>query len=248
MEEKKQTFLEHLGDLRRALTVSGIALMVGIVVGVIFSDYLDLALRHPIRGLLPAGADQGVFLGLFEPIFYRLKLGFIGGLFLACPIIFWQVWWFISPGLYPRERRLAVPFILLASIFFLGGGAFCYFLILPNAAAFSIGQMTEGTGMILSLPNYLSAATMFILAFGLVFETPIIVFLITWIGLIKPQTLARYRKYVFLGTFIISAVITPTVDWFNQTIVALPMYVLFELGLLAGRIAHRRKEKRDAAL
>jgi sec-independent protein translocase protein TatC len=246
MDEKKLTFREHLGDLRRALVVSGIAVLVGIIIGVVFSDYIDMALRLPIEGLLPEGSDEPVYLGIFEPIFYRLKLGFIGGLFLASPVVFWQLWWFVSPGLYKRERRMALPFILIATLFFLGGAAFCYFIVLPKAAAFSLGQMTEQTRIILSLKSYLSNAAMFILAFGLVFETPVIVFLISWIGLVSPKTLGRYRKYVLLGSFVVAAVITPTPDAINQTIMALPIYILYELGMLAGRIVYKKRE-RDAA-
>lgn len=243
MNEKKLTFSEHLGELRRALLVSGLAILVGIVIGVIFSDYLDMALRLPIKGLLPPGSDEPVYLGIFEPIFYRLKLGFIGGLLIASPVVFWQLWWFISPGLYPSEKKMALPFILAASFFFIGGAAFCYFLVLPKAAAFSIGQMTDKTRIILSLKSYFSNASMFILAFGVVFETPVIVFLICLIGLVTPKTLGRFRKYVLLAAFIIAAIVTPTPDAVNQTIMALPIYILYELGMLAARLVIRRKQR-----
>jgi len=222
MDDKKLTFSGHLGELRRALMVSGLAVLVGVVIGVIFSDYLDMALRLPIEGLLPAGSDQPVYLGIFEPIFYRLKLGFIGGLLLA---------------------SLALPFILAASFFFIGGAAFCYFVVLPKAAAFSIGQMTDQTRIILSLKSYFSNASMFILAFGVVFETPVIVFLICLIGLVTPKTLGRFRKYVLLAAFIIAAIVTPTPDAMNQTIMALPIYILYELGMLAARLVIKKKER-----
>lgn len=241
--EKVMTFTGHLGELRRALVVSSLALLLGMIVGVIFSDFLDELLRAPIAGLLPAGSDQPVFLGIFEPIFYRLKLGLIGGIVLASPVIFQQLWWFIAPALYPRERRLALPFILLATTFFAGGVAFCYLVILPQAAAFAVAQMTDNTRMILSLQSYLSQSAMFLLAFGLVFETPLLVFALCFLGVVKPATLARFRKYVLLGAFIVSAIITPTPDAFNQAIVAVPMYLLFELGVLAGRLAERRRER-----
>ncbi|MBN2495961.1 MAG: twin-arginine translocase subunit TatC [Deltaproteobacteria bacterium] len=243
MDEKRLTFTGHLAELRRALMVSGIAVMGGFGIAFAFADQLDWALRLPIEGLLPADSDP-VYLGIFEPIFYKLKLGLIGGIILASPIVFWQLWWFVSPGLRPRERRLAIPFILVATCFFLGGAAFCYFVVLPKAAAFSLTQMAEKTRIILSLKSYLSNSATFILAFGLVFETPVLTFLIATLGLIRPETLARYRKYVLLFSFVIAAILTPTVDVFNQTIMALPMYVLFELGVLAARLVHWRKEKR----
>ena len=242
MGEKKLTFTEHLGELRRALMVSGIAVLVCFCVAFYFSDWLDWAIRLPIEGLLPEGSEP-VYLGIFEPIFYKLKLGLIGGILLAIPIIFQQFWWFISPGLNPRERKLALPFILVATVFFLGGAAFCYFIVLPNAAAFSIGQMADKTQIVLSLKSYLSNAAMFMFAFGVVFETPVIVFLISAVGLVHPDTLARYRKYVLLASFVIAAIITPTPDPLNQAIMAVPMYLLFELGVFAARFVVRAKEK-----
>ena len=113
---------------------------------------------------------------------------------------------------------MAVPFIGFATLFFLSGVAFCYFVILPLAAEFSVGQMTEKTRIILSLQSYLSQAAMFLLAFGLVFETPILVFLLAILGVVELKTFVRIRKYVFLGCFVVSAVITPTVDAFNQAV------------------------------
>jgi sec-independent protein translocase protein TatC len=234
MEEKNLTFFEHLAELRRALVVSALAVLAGMIVGVIFSDYLDWAVRRPIAGLLPAGSDELVFLGVFEPIFYRLKLGLVGGLLLASPVVFWQIWWFVSPGLYPHERKLALPFIFLASVFFIGGAAFCYFIVLPNAVAFSMGQLTDHTRIMLSVQSYLSSAAMFMLAFGVIFETPLLVYLLCWIGVTTPARLGKIRKYILLGSFIIAAILTPTPDAFNQAIMAVPLYVLFELGQRGG--------------
>jgi sec-independent protein translocase protein TatC len=246
VQEKNLTFSGHLGELRRALTISGIAVVIGFGVAVGFSDELDRALRWPIRDLLPPGTEPS-FLGIFEPIFYRLKLGLIGGIFLASPVIFQQLWWFVAPGLTPRERRLAVPFILLATLAFLGGAAFCYFLILPQAAAFAISTMVEGTQLILSMQNYLGTASSFVLAFGLVFETPVLVVLLASLGLVTARGLARVRKYVVLVCFIVGAIITPTPDPFNQTIVAVPMYLLYELGVLGAWLV-TRKRRRQAEL
>jgi len=242
MKEKKLTFSGHLAELRRALMVSVLAVIVGFGVAVFFWQYIHWALMRPVEGLLPPGSEP-VYLGVFEPIFYTLKLGLIGGILLASPIVFWQVWWFVAPGLTPKERRWALPFILVATFFFLGGAAFCYFIVLPSAAAFSLGQMTEKTKMLLSLNQYLSNAAMFMLAFGVIFETPVMVFLISSLGLVHPKTLARYRKYVLVACFVVGAVLTPTVDAFNQAVMAVPMYLLYELGVLVARIVVSRKEK-----
>ena len=243
MDEKKLTFIEHLGELRRVLIISFAAIFVGLVVGLIFGDTIDWILRLPLQPFVKSGhLDDGVFLGLFDPIFYRLKIGLIGGLILATPVIFWQIWWFVAPGLYSHERRMALPFVLTATLFFLGGVCFCYFIVLPNAAAFSLGQLTKGSRLMLSLPTYLSEAATFILAFGLVFETPVVVFLLAWLGVVSPKTMALYRKWVFLGSFVVGAILTTTPDVVNQTIMALPIYLLFELGLLAGRVVYRKRD------
>ncbi|MFN2164968.1 MAG: twin-arginine translocase subunit TatC [Anaerolineae bacterium] len=242
MDEKKLTFSGHLADLRRALLISAVAMIVGFGVAVSFWEYLHTAMMWPIQDLLPPGSEP-VYLGVFEPIFYMLKLGLTGGILLASPIVFWQVWWFVAPGLTAKERRYALPFILAASFFFLGGAAFCYFIVLPNAVAFSISLMGASAKMELVLNQYLSNAAMFMLAFGVIFETPVMVFLVSTLGLVHPKTLAKYRKYVLLACFIIGAVLTPTPDAFNQSIMAVPMYILYELGVLVARIVVRRKEK-----
>lgn len=242
MGEKKLTFTEHLGELRRALVISGIAIVVCFGVAVGFWKYLHIVMMWPIEDLLPEGS-QPMYSGVFGPIFYMLKLGLIGGLIAACPVVFWQLWWFIAPGLYPKERRMAIPFILAATLFFFGGVSFCYFLILPFMASYSIGQMTEEAKMFLELSRYLSNATMFILAFGLIFEMPVLVFLISILGVVTPQTLGRYRKYVLLGSFIIAAIITPSADPINQTIVGAPLYVMYELGILAARLVIWKKKR-----
>jgi sec-independent protein translocase protein TatC len=244
MSEKKLTFIEHLGDLRRALVISGIAIIVCFGVAVGFWKYLHEIMMLPIRDLLPPDSEP-MYSGVFGPIFYMLKLGLIGGLIAAAPVVFWQLWWFISPGLYPKEKRLAIPFVLAATVFFAGGVAFCYFLVLPFMAAYSIGQMTEDARMLLELSHYLSNASMFILAFGLIFEMPVLVFLLAAIGLVTPRTLGRYRKYVLLGSFIIAAIITPSADPINQTIVGAPLYVMYEMGILASRLFLWRKSKRS---
>ncbi len=245
MNEKKLTFIGHLGELRRALVISGIAIVVGFGLAVVFWKYLHQGLLEPVRDLLPEGSSP-MYIGVFEPIFYMLKLGLVGGLVLACPVVFWQLWWFISPGLYPKEKRMAIPFITTATLFFLGGAAFCYFIILPNMVAYSVDRMTEEAKMMLDLGKYLSNAVMFILAFGLVFETPVIVFLISSLGLVSPQALGRSRKYVLLAAFVLAAIITPTGDPINQAFVGLPIYIMFELGILASRLVIWRKKRRLA--
>lgn len=244
MEEKNLSLIGHLNELRRVLIVSGIAILVGCCVAIYFSDTLDWLIRLPIENKFPNGS-QPVYLGIFEPIFYRLKLGLIGGIIIASPVVFQQMWWFISPALYANERRFAMPVICCMTIFFLGGVLFSYFLVLPTAVEFSVGQMVNNTHLMLALDSYLSNAAMFLLIFGLVFETPIIVVALSWLGIVKAATFAKYRKYVFLGVFVISAIATPTPDVVNQSIMAIPMYALFELGVLVARLLEKRARQRQ---
>lgn len=246
MNEKNLSLLGHLNELRRVLIVSGVALLVGCVVALYFSDTLDWLLRLPIQNKFPSNS-QPVYLGIFEPIFYRLKAGLIGGIILACPVVFHQIWWFISPALYPNERRFAIPVVGCMILFFLGGVLFSYFLVLPAAVEFSVSQMVDNTRLMLALSSYLSGAAMFLIMFGLVFETPMVVVALSWLGIIKAATFAKYRKYVFLGVFIVAAIATPTPDVVNQSIMAIPMYVLFELGVLAARIVEKRRLARQTS-
>jgi sec-independent protein translocase protein TatC len=166
-----------------------------------------------------------------------MKISMVAALILALPIIFQQLWSFVSPGLHVKEKKYVVPFVLIATSLFLVGGAFCFFIVLPFAMSFLLTYKVGDFMMpMLSVGQYVDFCLKFILAFGAVFELPIIIIFFTKMGLVTPKTLAKYRKYAILVAFVVAAILTPTPDVFNQTLMAVPMIILYEVGILMSRI------------
>ena len=186
--------------------------------------------------ILPAGAD--IKLTSFSPtenFTTYMRVALFSGIALAMPVILYEIYAYIDPALMSNERKLALrigPFILLL---FVGGMLFCYFVLLPNAIKFLITFASDVFQNQLRASEYLSFVTTFILGMGLVFEMPVVIYTLVRLGVVKRSWLAKQRRFVFLGVFVIGAIITPTPDPFNQTLVASPMYLLFELGLFLAR-------------
>ena len=222
--------MQHLGELRNRLMVASFGVL--ITTGIAFFFAKDIIL------LLEAPAHLGKPLQIISPtegFTTYMRVSLFTGIALSMPIILYEIYAYIDPALRPKERLFLLtlgPFVLLL---FVGGMAFCYFVLLPNAINF---LFTFGSEVFEASPRaseYISFVTTFILGSGLVFEMPVIIYAITAIGLVQRSWLAKQRRYVVLGVFIVAAVITPTPDPFNQTLVAIPMYLLFEVGLLLSR-------------
>jgi sec-independent protein translocase protein TatC len=166
----------------------------------------------------------------------NMKIALVAALIAALPVIFQQLWSFVSPGLHAKEKKYVVPFVLIATILFLIGASFCFFIVLPFAMGFLLTYKVGDFMMpMLSVGQYVDFCLKFILAFGAVFELPIIIVFFTRMGFVTPQTLAKNRRYAILIAFIVAAILTPTPDVFNQTLMALPMIVLYEVGILVSR-------------
>jgi sec-independent protein translocase protein TatC len=256
-ETKMMTFFEHLGDLRKKIVVSLIAVCITFVVAFAYSEYLMDFLMFPLRYNLvfsvkkmyiyfaPQNKLQNmklVFLGPAEGFWMNMKIAFVAGLIVALPVIFQQLWSFISPGLRHKEKKYVVPFVFVATALFLTGATFCFFIVLPFAMSFLLTYKIGDFMMpMLSVGQYVDFCLKFVLAFGAVFELPIFIIFFTRIGLVTPQTLAKHRKYAILIAFVVAAILTPTPDAFNQTLMALPMIVLYEVGIIAARIVVRPK-------
>ncbi len=228
-ELPKMSFLEHLEELRKRLVVSIAALGVAFLLCWNFADRIFALLQLPLARFLPAG-DKLAYTRLTAPFFLYMKVAFFAGLFLASPIILLQLWLFISPGLYKRERRYAAPFIIFATLFFVAGGYFGYRVLLPGTCAFFIETGKQFKQMI-TVDDYFSFASVIILASGLVFETPILIFFLARLGIVTPAFLMQKFKYAVVLAFIVSAVVTPTPDMVTQTALALPMIGLYVLGI-----------------
>jgi sec-independent protein translocase protein TatC len=230
---------DHLKELRSSFVRAGLALLVSASVAFFFSDVLLLWLTHP----LPATADGRsllVFLSPAEVFLTDIKIALYAGLALAIPIIFYEIWRFVSPGLFQKERRSLYPFLIFGSLSFYIGMAFCYFLALPFALEFlvSYGQQ-RGIAPAISVSMYVDFNLKFLFSFGLIFELPIVMALLSKTGILTVPFLVHSRKYAIIMAFFIAAILTPTPDIFNQCIMAIPLILLYEIGILAVRFFGR---------
>jgi sec-independent protein translocase protein TatC len=229
-ELPKMSFLDHLEELRKRLLISVVAIFVGFLVCWHYADKIFGLIQEPLLKFLPNG-DHLAYTKLTGPFFMYMKVAFFAGLFLAAPVILLQLWLFIAPGLYKGERRYAAPFIIFASLFFLAGGYFGYRIILPSTCSFFVETGKQFKQMIV-IDDYFSFASTIIMASGLVFETPILIFFLARLGIVTPAFLLQKFKFAIVLAFIISAIVTPTPDMVTQTALALPMIVLYALGIL----------------
>ena len=236
------SFLEHLDELRSRLLRSVIALVVGFCVAGAFHRQIFQFVMAPIQPFL--GEQTLVFTRLTAPFFIYMKVAFLGSLFLIAPYVLSELWLFVSPGLYSHEKKMAIPFVLVASGLFLAGGAFGYYGVFPATCRFFL-QVGEDFTPVLTIDDYLSLFSTVILGVGVVFEVPIVIFVLTRAGIVTPGWLARNGKYAVFLSFLVAAIVTPTPDPVTCTAVALPMIVLYYIGVgvsaLAGRSRARKK-------
>src|SRR5687768_6697896 len=228
-ELPKMGFLDHLEELRRRLLISLIAVAVGFLACWAFAETIFGYLQMPLTRFLPPG-DKLAFTRLTAPFFLYMKVAFFAGLFVAAPVILLQLWLFIAPGLYKKERRLAAPFIIFGSVFFILGGYFGYRYLLPATCSFFVETGKQFKQMV-TVDDYFGFASVIILATGLVFETPILIFFLARLGIVTPAFLMQKFKYAIVLSFVVSAIITPTPDMVTQAALAVPMILLYLLGV-----------------
>jgi len=234
MDEKKLPLTSHLQELRKRLILSFISIGVGFFICYYFSDTLFNILAAPLMKMMPKGGSL-IFISVAEAFFTYMKVAFIAGIILTSPFILYQIWAFVAPGLYQKEKKYVVPFVLGGSFFFALGVLFGYFVAIPVGFKFLLGYATDFIKPMPSMKEYLSFSIKFLLAFGLVFEFPVVLVLLARIGVIDAKTLARKRKYAILLIFIFAAVMTPP-DPVSQVLMALPLMGLYELSILFSKI------------
>ncbi|RPJ04365.1 MAG: twin-arginine translocase subunit TatC [Deltaproteobacteria bacterium] len=239
MDEKKLPLTSHLQELRKRLVLSFIAIGVGFILCYAFSDTLFAVIAKPLIKVMPTGGTL-VFTSVAEAFFTYMKVGFIGGLILVSPFVLYQVWAFVAPGLYQHERRYVIPFVLGGSFFFALGIFFAYSVALPYGFKFLLGFSTDFIKPFPSMKEYLSFTMKFLLAFGLVFEFPVVLVLLARIGVIDSKTLSRHRKYAILLIFVFAAVMTPP-DLISQVLMALPLMALYELSILLSKVFGKKR-------
>jgi len=242
---EKQPFMSHLEELRKRLVICAIGVGAGFVIAYIFSERLFQLLVAPLKAVMPEG-DQLIFTNLPEMFFAYIKVAFIAGIMAASPLIFYQLWMFIAPGLYRKEKKMAIPFVISSTILFVGGALFGYFVVFPFGFKFFIGFSNDYVKALPSVKQYFSFSMKLLFAFGAVFELPVIIFFLSKMGVVTPQFLRQKRKYAILLTFALAAILTPP-DVITQCMMAGPLIVLYEIGILVSRIAQKKKEDRETA-
>jgi sec-independent protein translocase protein TatC len=234
MDEKKLPLTAHLQELRKRLILSFVAVAGGFALCYTFAEKIFDILAAPLLEMMPTGGSL-VFTSVAEAFFTYMKVAFISGLILASPFVLYQIWAFVAPGLYRHEKKYVVPFVVAGSFFFAIGILFAYYVALPVGFKFLLGFATDFIKPLPSMKEYLSFSIKFLLAFGLVFEFPVVLVLLARIGVVDAKTLARQRKYAILLIFIFAAILTPP-DIISQLIVALPMIGLYELSILLSKL------------
>jgi sec-independent protein translocase protein TatC len=246
MDDARMTFLEHLEELRTRLIRSLIAIGVGTLVGLYFSPQIFHFLMAPVLAALPEGSRKLHPTAVMEKFTVYLKVGLYAGIFIAAPYVLYQLWRFVAPALYSREKRYVTPFVLTGTLFFLGGALFCYFVILPPALSYLIGiGGTDDAAFIeplLSMREQLSFVLALELAFGVIFELPVILTVLSMLGIVSARFLAEKRRYAILINTILAAIITPTGDPLNLALMAVPMCLMYEIGILGARVFGKRSD------
>ncbi len=237
--EEKQPFLRHLEELRKRLISSAIAVGIGFAICYFFSERIFLILIEPLNAVMPEGGHL-IFTALPEMFFAYLKVAFVSGILMASPYLFYQMWMFVSPGLYKQERSLVVPFVLASTLLFVGGALFGYFVVFPFGFKFFIGFSNEYVKALPSVKQYFGFALKLLVAFGVVFELPVIIFFLAKLGLVTTELLRKKRKYAILMTFVAAAILTPP-DVITQCMMAGPLIILYEVGIIVSRFAHKKE-------
>jgi sec-independent protein translocase protein TatC len=233
----------HLEELRTRLIRALIAVGIGFALSYGFSEPLVAWLLEPLTALRPEEALV-IGTGVTDAFFTKLKVSFIAGIFLASPAVFYQVWQFVAPGLYEREKRVALPFSFAASFFFVAGAAFCYYLVFPVAFRFFLDEFTSvGIAAQIRVSEYLTFASRMLLAFGITFELPVATFFLARVGLVTHRTMIGWTRYAVVVIFVIAAILTPGPDIASQMLMATPLLVLYALSIgIAYLVARPKRE------
>ncbi len=239
--EVRATFIEHLQELRKRLIQALLGVAVGMALVGYWSENIYRWLMKPVVQSLPEGQRHLNYTSYLEPVMVYLKVALYGGIFVSAPFVLWQIWLFVAPGLYKREKKVVFPFLGFGTLLFYGGAAFCYLLVMPYA--FPALQAIAGADMVplLTMREQLTLELAMMLGFGVVFEVPVIIGFLSMVGLVSADFLARYRRHAIVVNVTLAAIITPTGDPFNLALMAVPMIVFYEIGILLARFLGKKK-------
>ena len=244
LDDRTMPLLGHLEELRWRLVKALLAVVVAFVPTYAFVTTLFTLLLRPLYRLPDAPPIVG--LAPTEAFFAKLKVAFIAAIFAASPVVFYQLWQFVAPGLYQNEKRYVIPFVLFASLFFLLGAGFCYQVVLPIAYAFFLDEYkTIGVQATLRISEYFSFTSRMLLAFGVTFELPVLTFFFTRVGLITHRTLLDFFRYSVVGIFIVAAVLTPGPDVASQLLLAGPLLLLYLVSIGVAYVFGTRRDENE---
>lgn len=241
----EQGFLAHLIELRDRLLRMVLAVLVVFLGLFPFANDIYGFLAGPLTALLPEGASM-IATGIADPFLIPFKLVLMVSLLLALPYVLYQAWAFIAPGLYRHERRLAMPLVASSVLLFYAGMAFAYYVVFPLIFGFFISVAPDDVDVMPGIGQYLDFVLMLFLAFGIAFETPIATIMVVVAGITTPENLTRYRPYVIVGAFTVGMLLTPP-DIISQVLLAIPMWILYELGIVFSRLVVKQKKRREQA-
>jgi len=241
--EDKQTLLEHIAALRTTILISVVAVGIAAIVCFSYNEQLLRIVTLPLRSI----NQQLIVTGVTEAFFVKLQLSFLAGFIMAFPIVAWAFWRFFKPALYPHERKYIYILFPVTIILFATGVLFSYFAILPLVLQFFVYIAGENLQTMFKVDQYVSFVMSFTIPFGLVFELPIFTFFLTKMGIVKPQMLSKNRKYAILVIVILAGVLTPGPDPISQVMMAVPVYILYEVSIVVSKFAKPRQKNNDSA-
>jgi len=245
MTDEKQPFFSHLKELRDRLLVCIVAIAIAFIFTYYFKERLFDFLMQPFLKVMPAQSSF-IFTAITEAFLTYFKISVVAALFVAAPVILYEFWMFVAPGLYEKEKKYVYPFIFFGSLCFICGALFCYFIVMPNMYRFFVSYAREFVTPMPDLKNYMGLTLKLLIIFGFIFELPLVAFYLARAGIIKAKMLAKKRRYAILAVFIISAAITPP-DVVSMILVALPLWGLYELGILIAKVFGKKETLDDAA-
>lgn len=239
------SFLDHMEELRKRLLWAALAIILGFFVCLAFAYYILNFAIEPLKALLPAGTTL-VFTKLPDPFFVWVKVSIVAGILLVLPFVLYQIWKFIAPGLYKRERRMALPFVVIATALFYIGSAFAYFAVFPVVFGFFLGFQQTDLKPMIDIGPFISLIMKLMLAFGAIFELPIIIVFLGLLGVVDSAFLRKGRRYFIVLAFVVGAMLSPP-DVVSQILMAVPLLVLFEASIQVLSIIEKRRKAREEA-
>ncbi len=244
--EERMPLMAHLEELKTRLIRILVGIGLGFGVCYLFKDWSFKVITKPLIDALPAQSSL-IFTGLPEAFFIHMKIAFFASLLLTAPFTLFQIWRFVSPGLYSNEKKYVLPFVFFSTILFAGGVLFGYFIALPPAFGFFVSFSTDFLKPMISFREYLDLTLKFLLAFGLSFEMPVFIFFLTKIGIVNAKMLSKQRRYAILVIFIVAAILTPSPDVLSQILMAIPLMFLYEVSIFVAKFAGRKKPESEEA-